>query len=82
MARTRSQPKSLAFDVRAGTHRCPRCGGTQFRARRATGRRFIVRFFVECVLWLSPDIGRGMADTVVTRKIACTTCGSQYDPIW
>ncbi|MBV9293385.1 MAG: hypothetical protein JO222_13130 [Frankiales bacterium] len=64
---TRSTPISSAGKVDGGGLACPRCGGTQFKARRSTKARAGI-------------VMTGAVGAVATRQtqVTCVTCGTRW----
>jgi hypothetical protein len=55
---------------------CPKCGGTQFKARRSKGARVGIAATTIATGGLA---GLGAAAVTKQRKVQCVTCGTIYE---
>lgn len=60
-------PISTTGDRSSGALACPKCGGTQFKAKRSKGAKAL----------LIPTVGMG-ALLAKKSRVKCVTCGTEY----
>lgn len=54
--------------------KCPKCGGTQFKARRTAGDRGKI-----AAGWVTTGVGAILSARKHQQKVQCVTCGTFYD---
>lgn len=67
-------PISKVADRSSGTLACPKCGGTQFKAKRSTKSRAGI------VAGSAVTLGVGLVAAAATKqtRVKCVTCGTEY----
>lgn len=61
--------------------RCPKCGGSQFKARRTLGQRLGIGAATVLSAPVSAGAGGVAAAKVAKQKVQCVTCGTFYERI-
>lgn len=79
--RRRARPESPAIDTATGVPKCPRCGNSQFKARRTVGQRLGIGAIAALTLPVSAGAGGLAAAKGIRQKVQCVTCGTFYDRI-
>ena len=69
---------SRGLDTGDGGPVCPKCGGTQFKARRTVGQRLGIAAVGTLTLPLSAGAGALAAAKGMKQKVQCITCGTFY----
>ena len=80
-SRRQKRSESLELDLSTGTPVCPRCGGTQFKARRTVGQRLGIGAITAVTLPVSAVGGGLVAAKRMKQKVQCVTCGTFYERI-
>lgn len=71
-------PELDALDTSGGVPTCPKCGGTQFKARRTVKQRFGIAAVGALTLPISAGAGALAASKGMKQRVQCITCGTFY----
>ena len=72
---------SAQLDTSGGLPTCPKCGGTQFKARRTVGQRLKIGTIAVLTAPISAGVGGLAAAKGVRQKVQCITCGAFYERV-
>jgi len=73
-----SKKMAPVLDTGSGSPTCPKCGGTQFKARRTVGQRFGIVAVGALTLPISAGAGALAAAKGMKQRVQCVTCGMFY----
>lgn len=78
--RKKHTPQEVSeLDTSSGAPACPKCGGSQFKARRTVGQRIGIGVITAVSFPVSAAGGGLVAAKRMKQKVQCVTCGTFYN---